>query len=383
MQSNNLEVINNLNYNNKFLDENACKVDKAIYLREDEKDIRPIFLRDIDRILHSHCYSRYLDKAQVYINSGNDHITHRMQHVQFVSRIARTIGRALRLNEDLIEAIALGHDAGHVAFGHAGERQLNRICERENIGYFCHNSQSVKMLKDIENRNISVQTLDGILAHNGEILLNKYEPSFNKTAQDFLVDLENTYNIKDYSKKIVPMTLEAAVVRISDIIAYIGRDIEDAIVLGNIKRDDLPEKVVKILGNKNSSIVEILEDSLIENSIGKNYLCFSEDVFNALRELLDWNYKNIYNKASLNDKALLEEKFDRLFEVYLEKLSEFDYVNKEIFFENATYSEIIFSEFINTKSKEYLEKNNIKRIIIDYISGFTDRFFEREYDIYK
>lgn len=383
MQSNNLEVINNLNYNNKFLAENACKVDKAIYLKEDEKDIRPIFLRDIDRILHSHCYSRYLDKAQVYINSGNDHITHRMQHVQFVSRIARTIGRALRLNEDLIEAIALGHDAGHVAFGHAGERQLNRICERENIGYFCHNSQSVKMLKDIENRNISVQTLDGILAHNGEILLNKYEPNFNKTAQDFLVDLENTYNIKDYSKKIVPMTLEAAVVRISDIIAYIGRDVEDAIVLGNIKRDDLPEKVVKILGNKNSSIVEILEDSLIENSIGKNYLCFSEDVFNALRELLDWNYKNIYNKASLNDKALLEEKFDRLFEVYLEKLSEFDYVNKEIFFENATYSERIFSEFINTKSKEYLEKNNIKRIIIDYISGFTDRFFEREYDIYK
>ena len=383
MQSNNLEVINNLNYNNKFLDENACKVDKAIYLKEDEKDIRPIFLRDIDRILHSHCYSRYLDKAQVYINSGNDHITHRMQHVQFVSRIARTIGRALRLNEDLIEAIALGHDAGHVAFGHAGERQLNRICERENIGYFCHNSQSVKMLKDIENRNISVQTLDGILAHNGEMLLNKYEPNFNKTSQDFLADLENTYNIKDYSKKIVPMTLEAAVVRISDIIAYIGRDVEDAIVLGNIKRDDLPEKVVKILGNKNSSIVEILEDSLIENSIGKNYLCFSEEVFNALRELLDWNYKNIYNKASLNDKALLEEKFDRLFEVYLEKLSKFDYVNKEIFFENATYSERIFSEFINTKSKEYLEKNNIKRIIIDYISGFTDRFFEREYDIYK
>ena len=113
-----------------------------------------------------------------------------MQHVQFVSRIARTIGRALRLNEDLIEALALGHDAGHVAFGHAGERELNRICKRENIGYFCHNAQSVKMLKDIENRNISIQTLDGILAHNGEILLNKYEPNYNKTVEEFLADLE-------------------------------------------------------------------------------------------------------------------------------------------------------------------------------------------------
>lgn len=110
MQSNNLEIIDNLNYNNKFLSENACKGDKASYLKEDEKDIRPIFLRDIDRIIHSRCYSRYLDKAQVYINSENDHITHRMQHVQFVSRIARTIGRTLRLNEDLIEAISLGHD---------------------------------------------------------------------------------------------------------------------------------------------------------------------------------------------------------------------------------------------------------------------------------
>ena len=383
MQSNNIEIINNLNYNNKFLSENACKVDKAIYLKEDEKDIRPIFLRDIDRIIHSNCYSRYLDKAQVYINSANDHITHRMQHVQFVARIARTIGRALRLNEDLIEAIALGHDIGHVAFGHDGERQLNRICVRENIGYFCHNSQSVKMLKDIENRNISVQTLDGILAHNGEILLNKYEPNLNKTVEDFLIDLDNTYNIKDYSKKVVPMTLEAAVVRISDVIAYVGRDIEDAIVLGDIRREALPKDIVKILGNKNSSIVETLEDSLIENSIGKSYLCFSEEIFNALNQLLDWNYKNIYNIASLNDKALLEKKFDRLFEVYVNKLDKLDYINKNISFENATYSEIILSDFINTKSKEYLEKNNIKRVVIDYISGFTDRFFEREYELYK
>lgn len=383
MQSNNPKIIENLNYEQQYLSENACKADMAIYLKEDEKDIRPIFLRDIDRILHSQCYSRYLDKAQVYINPQNDHITHRMQHVQFVSRIARTIGKALRLNNELLEAIALGHDVGHAPFGHAGERQLNRICERENIGYFCHNAQSVKMLKDLENKNISVQTLDGILAHNGEMLLNKYEPNYNKTTEDFLKDLEKTFSKKNYSRKILPMTLEASVVRISDVIAYIGRDIEDAIMLGDVKREDLPKEAVQVLGNKNSSIVETLEDDLIENSIDRNYLCFSDRVFNALKVLLDWNYENIYAMASINDKALLEEKFNRLFDVYLDKLMSSDYKNKKINNSSNTYSDKVLYDFIVNKTQEYLEKTNIKRIAIDYISGFTDSFFNKEYEIYK
>jgi len=383
MQSTNPKIKEGLNFNQQFLSERACKSKDAKYLKEDEKDIRPIFLRDIDRIVHSQCYSRYLDKAQVYINPLNDHTTHRMQHVQFVSRIARTIGRILKLNEDLIEAIALGHDVGHVAFGHAGERQLNRICERENIGYFCHNAQSVKMLKDIEDVNLSIQTMDGILAHNGEMLLNKYKPNFNKTTEEFLEDLENTYTKKNYSKKIVPMTLEACVVRISDVIAYIGKDIEDAIIEGDIKREELPADVVKILGNKNSSIVETLVDDLVENSIDKDYICFSDEVFNALTKLLDWNYMHIYNVASLNDKMLLEHKFDRLFEVYLEKLNKYDYINEKVNIDDLSYSDKILYSYINSKSKAYLQENNVKRIVIDYISGFTDNFFEREYEIYK
>ncbi len=383
MQSNNPQIIENLNYNQKYLSKNACKADKGIYLREDEKDIRPIFLRDIDRILHSQCYSRYLDKAQVYINPQNDHITHRMQHVQFVSRIARTIGKALRLNEELIEAIAIGHDVGHAPFGHAGERQLNRICERESIGYFCHNSQSVRILKDLENKNISIQTLDGILAHNGEMLMNKYEPNYSKTTEEFLVDLEKTYCEKDYSKKIVPMTLEASVVRISDVIAYIGRDIEDAIMLGDINREDIPKEVVDVLGNKNSSIVETLVDDLLENSIDKDYMCFSENIFTALKILLNWNYRNIYDIASLNDKALLEGKFNRLFDVYLEKLNKSDYKNKKVKGSNITYSDKVLYDFIVSKTQEYLENTNVKRIVIDYISGFTDNFFNKEYENYK
>lgn len=377
MKSNNLEIINNLNSNDNFLSERACKNTDAIYLRKDESDIRTIFLRDIDRIIYSQCYSRYLDKTQVYINAENDHITHRIQHVQFVSRIARTIGRVLRLNEDLIEAISLGHDVGHVAFGHAGERQLNRICEREKIGYFCHNAQSVKMLKDIEGKNISIQTLDGILAHNGELLLNKYRPNLNKTKEDFLLDFEKVYTIKDYSKKIIPMTLEGCVVRISDIIAYIGRDIEDAIIIGDVKREDLPIEVTSVLGNKNSSIVEKLVDDILENSYEKDYISFSKEVFAALKTLLDWNYVYIYNKASIYDKSLLEDKFDRLFDVYLEILNKFDYNNINNFSEKVLY------DFINKKPKEYFEKNNTKRIVIDYMSGFTDSFFKREFEFYS
>lgn len=146
--------------NEKLLSKYACKSEEAIKLNEEKQDIRPVFFRDIDKIIHSQSYTRYIDKTQVYAFIENDHITHRVLHVQLVAKEARTIGRALRLNEDLIEAIALGHDVGHTPFGHTGEKFLNDIAVKENIGYFYHNAQSVKMLKDLENLNITVQVLD-------------------------------------------------------------------------------------------------------------------------------------------------------------------------------------------------------------------------------
>ena len=150
----------NMLLNEMNLSKFACTYDKALIKKENTKDIRPVFFRDIDRIIHSLAYTRYIDKTQVFSFTKNDHITHRVLHVQLVSKIARTIGRSLRLNEDLIEAIALGHDVGHSPFGHKGEKYLNNICQRENIGYFWHNAQSVRVLKDLEKLNISVQTLD-------------------------------------------------------------------------------------------------------------------------------------------------------------------------------------------------------------------------------
>ena len=138
----------------------ACKYSEAIVNDKTKKDIRPAFFRDIDRIIHSLAYTRYIDKTQVFSFTKNDHITHRVLHVQLVSKIARTIGRSLKLNEDLIEAIALGHDVGHSPFGHKGENYLNNICKNEGIGYFYHNAQSVHVLRDLEKLNISIQTLD-------------------------------------------------------------------------------------------------------------------------------------------------------------------------------------------------------------------------------
>ena len=156
----NIDIKERMLSKEKLFSKYACKSEQGIKLNKENEDIRPIFFRDIDKIIHSQAYTRYIDKTQVFSFVNNDHITHRVLHVQLVSKIARTIGRALELNEDLIEAIALGHDVGHTPFGHSGEKFLDDIARKENIGFFCHNAQSVKMLKDIENLNITVQTLD-------------------------------------------------------------------------------------------------------------------------------------------------------------------------------------------------------------------------------
>ena len=364
----------------KDLSEFACKSTDGIWLKEDVEDIRPIFYRDIDRILHSSGYARYIDKTQVYSFIQNDHITRRVLHVQLVSKIARTIGRSLALNEDLIEAIALGHDIGHTPFGHKGESLLDYICKTENIGHFCHNAQGVRILEDIENLNISMQTLDGILAHNGEILKNKYEHNINKTKKEFEMDLAKAFNEKDYSRKIVPITIEASVVRLSDVIAYIGRDIEDAILLEIIKREDIPVLPRKILGDTNSKIVDTLIKDVIINSLEKPYLSFSKDVFEALMELQEWNYKNIYNseKANANyDK--IEKWFIKLYYFYLEKLAEVN-VQEELQKNTITNSERVLYHFVNKMMEKPGE--DIKRVIIDYIAGQTDKFFLNECELY-
>lgn len=368
-----LKAKKNMVLKEKNLSKYACASKNGIWLKEDQEDIRPIFYRDIDRIIHSSGYTRYIDKTQVYSFVQNDHITRRVLHVQLVSKIARTIGRSLKLNEDLIEAMALGHDIGHTPFGHKGESLLNDICKQEGIGAFCHNAQSVRELQRVEGLNISLQTLDGILAHNGESLINKYTYNPNKTRKEFEKDLEDAFKIDNYSKQIKPMTLEACVVRLSDILAYIGRDIEDAIKVGVIIREDIPKNITKVLGNNNSVIVDTLIKDVIINSYNKPYLKFSDEVFEALMNLKDWNYKVIYESDIANKNyEKINPLFRELYDSYIEKLEGKDYKNLK---SENTSDQNLFA-FVN-KMAEYSDFN-IKRTIVDYIAGQTDKFFLNE-----
>lgn len=357
------------------LSEYACKTVDAIRFkkenREDEFNVRPEFFRDADRILHSTAYTRYMDKTQVFSMFNNDLITHRGLHVQFVSKIARTIGRSLRLNEDLIEAIALGHDLGHVPFGHFGEKVLNDICEKNGLGYFIHNAQSVRVLQEIENGgeglNITLQVLDGILCHNGEILEKRYEPDYHKTKEQFLEEYNKCWAEKGYDKKIKAMTLEGCVVRIADVIAYIGRDIEDAIIVNLIKREDIPEEIVSILGNTNSQIIDKLVEDLLLNSYGKPYLEFSDEVFEGLKKLLEFNYRNIYNnpkKAENEQKSI--QIFHMLYEKYLKEL-------------NSKDSEI-YELYYSQMQEDYTKSNKCGRIVVDFMAGMTDKFFIDQFE---
>lgn len=365
------EIKENLLKKEESLSKFASKSSDAIRLRKEESDIRPAYFRDIDRIIHSNSYTRYIDKTQVFSYLNNDHISKRSVHVQLVSKIARTIGRCLNLNEDLIEAIALGHDIGHTPLGHLGESMLNEISKRELDEYFMHNVQSVRTYLTIDNngkgKNLSIQVLDGILCHNGEILNNIYEPNLIKSKEEFLKEYELCYKDVSMNKNIRPMTLEGCVVRISDVIAYIGRDIEDAIKVGLLKEDSIPKEIVEILGTNNKEIVNNIILDIVKNSYNKPYIKISDEVFDAINKLKDFNYENIYNKANSSEKIeYYKESFNKLFSKYLGDL---EYNKKD---------SKIYTVFLDNMSNDYLNNTSSKRIVIDFISGMTDDYFKEE-----
>lgn len=349
----------------------ATKSGDAIRFRDlANDDIRTPFFRDIDRIIFALSYNRYSDKTQVYSFKENDHISKRMIHVQFVSKIARTIGRALGLNTDLIEAIALGHDIGHTPLGHLGESLLNEISLRELGEYFAHNIQGVRYYMGVENYgkglNLTIQVLDGIMCHNGEMLSSKYVP-VKKTKDEFLEQYKNSYVNFEESKKIPPMTLEGCVVRISDVIGYIGRDIEDAIELGNLKQEDLPKEIVEVLGSKNNEIIDTIVTDIIENSFGKPYIEMSNRVYEALEALKEFNYKNIYNKSvSSKDREYYRKGITAIYNEYLNDIR------------TSNKDSIIYKIFLDNQNSDYLNNNQDKRMVIDFIAGMTDDLFLQE-----
>jgi dGTPase len=330
---------------------------------------RQNFSLDVDRILHSLAYTRYIDKTQVFYLIQNDHITHRVLHVQLVSKIARTIGRFLGLNEDLIEAIALGHDIGHTPFGHDGELFLSELCRSHGIGAFQHNLQSVQFLDCVERKgrgwNLCLQTLDGIVCHDGEVHNQLLRPEWDKDFAAF----EHSMQAKkqDPSLQLTPKTLEGCVVRMADTISYIGRDIDDAIRLDMLQRSELPDDVVKVLGATNGTIVYNLVTDIIRNSYRQPYVTFSPEVSRALISLKGFNMNRIYQNPSIKKHTQkIKYLFGVLFNRYLNDL------------EAGREDSVIFSGFLKDMDEQYLREHLPAEVVRDFIAGMTDKYFLRQ-----
>ncbi len=328
-------------------------------------DMRDAFSIDVDRILHSQAYTSYIDKTQVFYLVGHQGISHRVIHVQLLSRIARTIGRKLGLNDDLIEAIAIGHDIGHPPFGHDGERYLDELCTKAGIGPFRHNLQAIQALERIEKSglglNLTLQVLDGILCHNGEMTEQRGAPEKGESFKDF--DRKMVASVRGESP--LPMTMEGCLVRVADTVSYIGRDIEDAISIGIISRDDIPEDVAGVLGDTNGRIVYALVEDLIVNST-LEAIVYSSRVFNTLLRLKDFNYDKIYTNAEVKrESSKIRDMYSLVFARLVEDVTEHDQASP------------IFTGFLNRLGDRYRNTHNPFEMVRDYIAGLTDSAFLR------
>ncbi|MGN0807167.1 MAG: deoxyguanosinetriphosphate triphosphohydrolase family protein [Candidatus Coproplasma sp.] len=330
--------------------------------------LRPPFIRDIDKIINCPYYNRYADKTQVFSLHRNDDITRRGLHVQLVSRIARTIGAALNLNLDLIEAIALGHDIGHTPFGHAGERFLDEISNDYTGRAFSHNIHSVRVLDKIFPYNITLQTLCGIAAHDGELELSKYSPKPINSFEEFDEMIENCYKDKTAVKKLIPDTLEGCVVRISDIIAYVGKDRQDAARAHLIDESDFNEKG---LGEYNAQIMNNLTVNIVQNSYGKGYISLDDEHFKALQKVKSDNYNLVYKTdfAQKYQSEAIKPMMQELYKKLLDDLVKGD-ESSYIYRHHISYVDKPYFK----RSRPYTDEKN-EQIVVDYIASMTDDYF--------
>lgn len=348
-----------------FNDENALRRDMT---SDHTNIIRSRFIRDTDAILHCPLYNRYADKTQVFSFYKNDDITRRALHVQLVSRIGRTIGKALGLNPELIEAIALGHDMGHTPMGHAGERFLDEIYYEHTGRHFSHNIHSVRVLDKIMPLNLTLQTLDGIASHNGELELSEYRPrplmdfgEFDRLIEDCYLDTANI-------GKLIPSTLEGCVVRISDIIAYLGKDRQDAQRAGITNNTDFGGSTI---GTYNAEIINNLIVNIVENSYGKPYLKMDADHYCALVKAKKDNGALIYKNDSVNNvlethvRPMMRELYERLLNDYTSRNTASPIFRHHINFVNG-------SHYKRTTPYEDTEPN---QVVVDYIASMTDDYF--------
>lgn len=331
---------------------------------------RPAFVRDVEKILHMPAYNRYAGKTQVFSFRSNDDLSRRGLHVQLVARIARDIGFALGLNCDLIEAIGLGHDLGHTPFGHAGERCLNDVFHERTGRWFFHNVHSVRVLDKLYGRNISLQTLDGALCHNGEYEQRVFELSGLSSFGEFdrVVD-ECVSGGGAVIGHLRPMTLEGCVVRISDIIAYVGRDRQDAIEAGLLTGDAFEDGLG---GAYNSWILTHASADIIEHSYGKDRIEMSEELFAEIRRAKAENYAKIYRSSGIEGERaeVLARAFELMYERCLDDLHKRD-ESSFIFRHHITRIEEQLAHYGRT----YDWRSDPEQTVVDYIASMTDGYF--------
>lgn len=328
---------------------------------EPELDHRLPYKRDVDRIIHSKAYSRYVDKTQVVYLVANDHLTHRSLHVQLVSNFARGIGEILRLNLDLVEAIALGHDVGHPPFGHEGEGYLSVLSQEHDNGIFAHPWQSCRLFTEIEALNLGLAVYDGFLCHDGGMSGTKIVPQFGKTWESHFA--EKKQKLQSPEKNIMPGTLEGCLVKICDTISYLGRDLEDAINLGIITRNQVPET---ILGNTNKQILTVAACDIIECSYQKDYIALSDEIYEALKILRKFNFQHIYKHSKLKvESAKIEIAYRILFDILLND------------FKKNDANSHVWKFYLHNKNEKYKQESAPVQIVIDYIAGMTDNYFVR------
>lgn len=351
-----------------FSDEAVVRRDTA----HDQANLwRPAFVRDTEKILHVPYYNRYSDKTQVFSFYQNDDISRRALHVQLVARIARNIGRVLGLNEDLIEAISLGHDIGHTPFGHAGERILSELFRDHTGRYFNHNVHSVRVLDGIIHRNISLQTLDGILCHNGELELQEYRPCEMTTFVEFDKKVEECYVEEQAIGKLIPCTMEGCVMRICDIIAYLGKDRQDAARLGLLQNSNFSAGAI---GTQNAEIINNLIVNLLQNSYGKPYLKLDEEYFEALRQAKRENYEMIYRNKELDD--LYENEIRPMFgELYEELLRQAKSGKQDTILYRHHISYVKKNNFRIPEGVMPYEETEPNQMVVDFLASVTDDYF--------
>ncbi len=350
----------------------AFQDDAVIRRRNLTKDTasvwRPTFVHDIDKIMHCPYYNRYTDKTQVFSLYKNDDLTRRSLHVQLVSRISRTIGSALHLNLDLIEAIALGHDIGHPPFAHTGEAYLDELSFKHTGRHFYHNIHSVRVLDGIFPYNISLQTLNGIAAHNGELEFEEYHPVPLESFEEFDHIIEQCYVDRNFANNIMPSTLEGSVVRLADIIAYLGKDRQDAM---RAKMVDESMFVNEDIGSINAEIINNLAVNVIENSYGKPYIKLDTKHFKALRKSRLDNYARIYNYAASISRLDTTVK-PMMAEIYGQLLDDL---------KNGHRSSPVFTHHIDYVNSAHYKRDvpyesaDPHQIVVDYIASMTDNYF--------